>query len=212
MTPERPRKRTTQAERNAATRAALVDAASRLFGEHGYQAVATGQIVAAAGVTRGALYHHFTDKSDLLGAVYERIEADSVVAVQKAISDAADPWQAALIGARAYLDFCSDPTVQRVIFVDGPAVLPEDRRRAIIERHGGALIRAMIVLLIDGGVIEDQPVEPLAALLTGSLIEGAAYIGRAEDTERASAEVAKLLERFLRGLATGGPAPDTLRQ
>jgi AcrR family transcriptional regulator len=196
--------RLSQAERNAATRAALVDAAYGLFGERGYQAVATGEVVAAAGVTRGALYHHFKDKSDLFCAVFERVEVDSVAAVQRAIAGLDDPWQAALVGARAYLDFCRDSAVQRVIFVDGPAILPEEQRREIVDRHGGALIHAMIGLLIAGGVIDDQPVEPLAAILTGLLIAGAEYIGRSDDPGRASGEIAALLERLLGGLASGG--------
>src|SRR2546421_10951846 len=107
--------RTLKAEQSEATRGALVAAARELFAERGYAAVGTEEIVRAAGVTRGALYHHFSGKKQLFQAVYEDVEQKLVERIaESAISSASDPLQALHAGAQAFLDACEDPAVQRI--------------------------------------------------------------------------------------------------
>src|SRR2546421_10255411 len=114
----------TQSERSAATREALIAAARELFAERGYAAVGTEEIVRAAGVTRGALYHHFAGKRELFEAVHEDDERQLVERIAaSAISTSADPLQALHAGAQAFLDACEDPAVQRIALVDAPSVL-----------------------------------------------------------------------------------------
>jgi AcrR family transcriptional regulator len=118
-----PKSRRSQEERSQATRAALVNAAHRLFAEHGYAAVSADGIVAAAGVTRGALYHHFDDKRDLFRSVFEDVERSLTDEIRMAIDAAGDPASALAVGLARFLDVCERPDVVRLALTDAPAVL-----------------------------------------------------------------------------------------
>jgi AcrR family transcriptional regulator len=192
---------TLKAEQSLATRAALIAAARELFARDGYAAVATEEIVRAAGVTRGALYHHFAGKADLFSAVYEDVERRLVEQIaQSAMASATDPLQALLAGARAFLDACEDPAVRRIALVDAPSVLGWEQWRAIGMRYGLGLIEEAVRAAMDAGLIDEQPVSPLAHLLLGAMDEGAMLIARADDDGRTRAEVGASLERFLQAL------------
>ncbi len=192
---------TLKAEQSQATRAALIAAARELFARDGYAAVATEEIVRAAGVTRGALYHHFAGKADLFSAVYEDVERRLVEQIaQSAMASATDPLQALLAGARAFLDACEDPAVRRIALVDAPSVLGWEQWRAIGMRYGLGLIEEAVRAAMEAGLIDEQPVSPLAHLLLGAMDEGAMLIARADDDGRTRAEVGASLERFLQAL------------
>src|SRR3954466_1155147 len=122
--------------RGGATRTALVGAARELFTERGYAAVGTEEVVRRAGVTRGALYHHFRDKQDLFRAVYEELEVEVVAAITARIAAVADPVELLAEGVRAFLDACSDPVMMRIGLRDAPAVLGWEEWREIGNRHG----------------------------------------------------------------------------
>src|SRR4051794_21091871 len=156
--------RRTQADRSAATRAALVDAARALFAEHGFAAVGTEAIVRAAGVTRGALYHQFADKTDLFAAVVEAVEQTVMERVIGVISiaEAEDPLTELRVGAGAWLDVCGDPEVQRIVLLDGPAVLGWDRWREIGMRHAMGLVEGVLGAAVEAGLVPRQPLAPLA--------------------------------------------------
>ena len=145
---ERARRETrrTQGERTEATREALMAAARRLFTERGYDAVGTEEIVRAAGVTRGALYHHFGGKAELLEAVYERLEAESTERVARVVlgSELRSPLEAMKAGVEAFLDECAEPELQRIALHDAPAVLGWDRWREIAAANGLGLIEASL--------------------------------------------------------------------
>src|SRR3712207_1328156 len=104
----------TKAEQSEATRTALIAAARGLFTERGYAAVGTEEIVRAAGVTRGALYHHFSGKDDLFVAVFEEVEQELTQRIAEAALSAGDPYEALRIGAQAFLDSATEPAVQRI--------------------------------------------------------------------------------------------------
>src|SRR5688500_2674183 len=108
-------------ERGGGTRAALVATARELFTERGYAGVGTEEVVRRAGVTRGALYHHFRDKQDLFRAVYEEIEAEIVAAITARIEGVEDPYELLETGVRAFLDICSEPVIMRIAVRDAPA-------------------------------------------------------------------------------------------
>jgi AcrR family transcriptional regulator len=192
--------------RSEATRSALIAAARELFAERGYAAVATEEIVRAAGVTRGALYHHFRGKLELFRAVYEDVERELVQRIaESAMSAASDPLQALHAGARAFLVECEDPAVQRIALLDAPAVLGWEQWRAIGLRYGFGLVEASVQAAMDAGLIERQPVRPLAHLLLGAIDEGAMLVARADDGGRTRAEVSAAVTRFLDAL---GPRSD----
>jgi AcrR family transcriptional regulator len=192
-----------KAEQSEATRTALLEVALDLFSRRGYAGVPTEEIVRAAGVTRGALYHHFKDKRDLFEAVVERVEQQVMERVALAASQEADPWEQQRVAIGAYLDVCLEPAVQRIVLVDAPSVLGLAAWREIEARYGLALVRAGIENVMQAGLMERQPVEPLAHLMLGALTEGGLLIARSEDRETARAEVGESVDRLLRGLRVG---------
>jgi AcrR family transcriptional regulator len=201
MTPEEVPTRTLKAEQSEATRAALIAAALELFAERGYGDVGTEEIVRAAGVTRGALYHHFAGKMELFQAVYEDVERKLVERIaESALSSASDPLQALHAGAQAFLDACEDPAVRRIALVDAPSVLGWEQWREIGLRYGFGLVQGTVQAAMDGGLIDQQPVLPLAHLLLGAIDEGAMLIARADDGGETRAQVGASVTRFLDAL------------
>jgi len=193
--------RTLKAERSEATRSALIATARTLFAQRGYAAVGTEEIVRAAGVTRGALYHHFAGKMELFQAVYEDVERELVERIgASALSAATDPLQALHAGAQAFLDACEDPAMQRIALLDAPSVLGWEQWRAIGLRYGFGLVEGTVQAAMDAGLIERQPVRPLAHLLLGAIDEGAMLVARADDAGRTRDEVGSSVARLLEAL------------
>jgi AcrR family transcriptional regulator len=179
-----------------ATRAALIDAARELFGAQGYVDTSNDEIVSRAGVTKGALYHHFNGKEDLFRAVFEQ--------VQREVSDQAvaeflgpDSWQALLRGCALWVDAHLESSVRRIVLQDARAVLGWDDVRAIENRFGATALRGALRKAMHAGDIERQPLRPLALLLIGALGEGCLYIADAEDPVAARAEIGELITRML---------------
>jgi AcrR family transcriptional regulator len=199
-------RRRTQAERTESTRAALIGAARRLFTQRGYDAVGTEEIVRAAGVTRGALYHHFGGKPGLLEAAYEQLEAESTERVARIVlgSDVDSPLAAMKAGIEAFLDECAEPELRQIALHDAPAVLGWERWREIGAAHGLGLIEASLDAAIAAGEIRKLPVKPLAHLLLGALDEAAMLIARSEDPE-GRAEVTEVLLTLLESFAVARP-------
>ena len=191
-----------RAERSQATRDALVAAARRLFGARGYANVGTEEIVQAAGVTRGALYHHFRDKGELMEAVFEQVEAELLGRLTGTVTAVAadDPLSALSAGADALLEAAGEPEVNRIVLVDAPSVLGWERWREIGWRYGMGLTESVLQAAIDAGQLPPQPVRPLAHVLLGALDEAVLYVSRAPDQAIARSEMATVLGRMIDGL------------
>ena len=190
------------AERAESTRNALVTAARQLFVERGYHATSTEDIVGLADVgTRGALYHHFADKRALFVAVFEAVEEDLVAAAATAITGDAPPLETLRQGLLGFLDASLNPEVQRILLIDGPAVLGWRDWRAIEARYGLGGIRAMLELAVADGSLPDQPLEVLAHLLLATADEAALYIANAEDPTAARNDAVASMDRLLSGLS-----------
>jgi AcrR family transcriptional regulator len=198
------RVRRSHAERRVATRRALLDAARGLFAEKGYAEVTVEEVVRGAGVTRGALYHHFEDKRLLFGAVVSEVEDEMDVLVEEAARDAharsGDPLEAMMAGHYAFLDACSRKEVRRILLLDGPAVLGWEDWHEIDAGHAVTQIEEGLGLLVDAGLMESQPLWPLAHMLHGATIEAALYVAVSEDVGKAREEAGAGLERLIRGL------------
>ena len=202
-------RRSRRADHVADTRRALVCAARELFAERGYTATGTEDIVGAANVTRGALYHHFKDKADLFRAVMAECAsemAERLVAQEtaRAEQEQGDAWQLLRSGFQSFLDACNDRDFQRIVLVEGPAVLGHSTWDALVEEHGYLLLAEALTEAIAEGNIEPLPVAPLTRMLAALISEASLYIARAEDHVRAREEAGLVLERLLAGL---GRAP-----
>jgi AcrR family transcriptional regulator len=183
-----------------ATRDALIEAALELFTERGYSGVGTEEIVALAKVTRGALYHHFTDKRDLFRAVFERVEGDLMKRIGATMESASDPWDLMFSGMRAFLDACEEPAVKQISLTDAPAVLGWQEWREIDNRHGLGLTRAALDAAVESGAIRPIATEPMAHLFVAALSEAAFVIAHADHPREARAEVEEALRQLVEGL------------
>jgi AcrR family transcriptional regulator len=204
--------RRTQADRTAATCAALVAAARPLFAEHGFAGVGTETIVKQAAVSRGALYHHFADKTELFAAVLNQVEgevAGELAAVVLADGADADFVEAMTRAIDVWLDACERPEVQRIVLLDGPSVLGWSRWRAICEPHILGLVEAALSQAMADGTIDALPVKPLAHVLLSVADEAALYVHSASDPKAARREMQSIAERILRSLTVedGRPRP-----
>lgn len=196
---------TTKAEQAGATRAALLATARRLFAERGYAGTSTEALVREAGVTRGALYYHWTDKRALFEAVFEDIERELVEDLVAQLADAGDdPVDLLRRGVEVFLDACLAPAVQRIVLLEAPAVLGWERYREIEQAYGLGVTRAALEAAMDAGALRRQPVEPLAHVLFGGLVEAALSMAAAPDQRRARTETGAALGAVIDGLTVPG--------
>jgi len=195
----------TKAEQSEATRGALVAAAETLFAERGFADTATEAVVKVAGVTRGALYHHFSDKADLFRAVYEGLEQRMLAQVEEAVTGLTDPVAVLHRGTEAFLDACLDPSVQRIVLLEGPTVLGWDTWRQIDMAYGLGMVTAVLEVAMQTGAIRPAPVEALAHILLGGLNEGAMLMASSPDIEGARQRTGEALRAVIDGLAQHPP-------
>jgi AcrR family transcriptional regulator len=189
--------RRTQAERTAATKAALLGAARRLFAEQGYAATGREQIVEAAGMTRGALHHHYGGKEQLFRAVYEELEHEIMTEVATAAAAGATPTEQLRLGTLAYLDAAMDPAVQRVCLIDGTSVLGWEARAEISGNLALGMVKEVLRGAMNAGEIERQPVDALAHVLLAALHEAVLLVARSEDQVAARADRGVIIEGLL---------------
>lgn len=190
------------------TERALLDAARQVFADNGFQATRTEEIVQRAGLTRGALYHHFRDKEDLFRAVHEEIVGEVTQLLRHRSSDGrASAWDLFRANSEIYLDAASTNRAYRqIVLVDGPAVMGWN---AVSERRDGPTHRIFQYLqdAMDEGVLEAQPVEPLGHLLSAIGVASAMYVAHADDPVEARRQISECSERLLAGLAPSAARP-----
>ncbi len=192
--------RRTQQDRSAGTKAALVAAARELFATRGYQAVPADEITRAAGVTRGALYHHYADKQGLFRAVVEELERELTEEIEAAFTQGPDPLTGMTLGLGVFLDACLREDVRRISLTDAPAVLGWDVWREIEAEYGlGLIVRVLEQAKVDGLIVE-LPVPALAQLVLSAVMEAARMIGSADDPAGTRADVQQVLGAWLASL------------
>ena len=188
-----------QQDRSKATRAALIATARRLFAEHGYAAVPAEQIVAEAGLTRGALHHHFRDKHGLFEAVFIELEGELGAEIRAAMTaSATDPVVDAL---DTFLTACERPEVVQIGLTDAPAVLGWQTWRRIEQEHGLGLLVDFLRMARDRGELVTDAIEVLAKLMLSALIEAALVIANAEDRATARRQAQEALLALFAGLS-----------
>ncbi len=189
----------------AATRQRLLDVGRELFADPGFTAAGTADLVARAGVTRGALYHHFPDKTALFAAVFEAVEIEVAHRVDDAARAGTDAMGRLRLGFGAFLDACLEPDIARIMLVDAPSVLGWDAWYEVDQRYGFDLVVRGLRTAMAGGALEPQPVDALAHLLLGAVTQAGMVLARAERPETTRADVGEALGRLLDGLAPRTP-------
>jgi len=188
-------------ERGRATREQLLAAARDAFGEHGYEATSVAEILEAAGVTRGSLYHHFATKEALFDAVLDR----EMQALAEVVRDAAvaqgDAADALRVGSVTWLRAVADPAIQRIVLIDAPAVVGWPRWRELDEQYTLGGTKAALRALVDVGRLEAGETDALAHMILAAVGEAAMMIARAPDPAaalpQAEAAVTTLLQRVV---------------
>ncbi|GAA2738335.1 TetR/AcrR family transcriptional regulator [Actinocorallia aurantiaca] len=186
-----------RARQKEQTRRTLIRESRRLFATAGYGAVSLSEVVRAAGVTKGALYHHFDGKTALFRAVLEEVQQQVAEAVAAAAEAQDDPWARFTAGCQAFLTSGTDPDVRQIMLLDGPAVLGWNEWRALDEAASARHLAEELTALIEEGLLPPQPVAPLTRLLSGAMNEAALWLAEStnpEDLTDARAALSRLLE------------------
>jgi AcrR family transcriptional regulator len=186
-----------RAAQGRATRGQLIDVATGLFAEHGYEGTSIEAVLTAAGVSRGALYHHFAGKEALFTAVLDALNERITVQLTEIIGASADPAEAVRTAALAWIDLAGDPVIQRIMLVDAPSVLGWERWRAMDEGRTVGAMRAMLQAVADTGRLPGELVGPFAHMILAALDEAALVVARAPDSRTAVAEERQAVEEFL---------------
>ena len=193
--PERPA--SLRAEQVAQTRAALVAAGRRLFGENGFRATSVEDLAREARVTTGALYHHFPTKTALFEAVFMQAHADLLTASTQAAQGASSDLDELARGFDAFHDGVLQPDVQRILILDGPAVLGLARFTELDERYAHAMIVHALQSAAQAGSIEVDDPDTTTRLLLGALTRGAMLIANSPDPVKTRHAVAESMRALL---------------
>lgn len=186
----------TQGERRESTRSAVLAAAQLLFAENGYAGTSIQDIIEAAGISRGALYHHFKSKEAIFAAVFLTTSADAVREAGSRIPSGVGPRDSLISGCVAWLDVVSDEPIGQILLVDGPLALGWERARALEERTSLGSMRSAIQRAIDAGELRTTSADLLARLLSATLTEAALSLrdGGSADLEAASLLITSMIE------------------
>ncbi len=180
----------------------MTEAARRLFAAHGFAGVGTEAVVKEASVSRGALYHHFADKTELFAAVLEDVEREVTEQLAAAaMAMAHEGFEVATMRAfEAWLVLCEEPEIQRIVLVDGPSVLGWVRWREICQFHVLGLIQAVLAQGMATGEVTEQAVPPLSHALIAVADEAAMYVASAADPVTARQEMLAVVRQLLTSL------------
>ena len=182
-------------------RDALIEAATALFVEHDYADVSTEQVLERAGVSRGALYHHFEGKLDLFRAVYDASEERVVERIAASLAGVEDPFEMLLAAARAYLrEAETSVELRRIGIMQSRAVLGWEGWREVASRHGLGVTRALLGASMEAGAIRRRDLDTLSHVLLAALVEGATLVATADDPGRVRAQVEQVVADIIEGL------------
>jgi AcrR family transcriptional regulator len=195
----------TKSDRGQATRTHIVTAATELFTEHGYEATSIELILRTCGISRGALYHHFSSKEAVFTAVLEAVEARVAATVAGAAAHAANPLDALRAGSVAWLGLATDPTVRRIVLLDAPTAVGWQAWREIDSRNALGLLKAALGMIAAAGRFSPDLVDVYAHMLVAVLTEVALLIARADDVPATIEKGRRAIEVLLSGIARVEP-------
>jgi AcrR family transcriptional regulator len=192
------RPRTKAGQREATTRALMLEA-RRQFASKGYANVSLAGIVEAAGVTKGALYHHFTGKEDLFRAVLREVQHEVAARIATA-APGGDSWSQLIAGCEMFLRASTEPEIQQIMLIDAPAVLGWGTWREIDASTSMQQLEHVLTELMKQRVIHRQPVAPLVHLLSGAMNEAALWLAHSDNREQDLAQTMTVLTGMLDAL------------
>ena len=184
-------------EQGEKTTANLVKTARRLFSQKGYANTSTEEIVRLAGVTRGALYHHFNGKKGLFMAVFDDAQIDIANRLLKVLNKLGDPWERFIAANYTFLKACMDPEIQQIVAIDAPAILGWQEWRRIDAIRTTRLLKDVLLNLISDGIIKPLPIEALVHFIGGAANELAIWIAQSKDPLKALEEACSTMETVL---------------
>ncbi|MGY0021218.1 TetR/AcrR family transcriptional regulator [Streptomyces sp. cg35] len=189
------------------TRRALLETGLRLFTERDYASVSAEELVRTAGLTRGALYHHFDGKPGLFAAVFEELERQATQHIRTAIAPVDDPRERASRAVGAFLDVCSDGAYRHIVLQQGPIALGWQRWRELDQLHLGALVLDVVNAALDAGRLRPHPANLVAGAFYGALTELSLAIADSDAPEQARSQAAELVRDLIDGVTTDATPP-----
>lgn len=194
------RKTSRRQDYSSSTKRALLDNATELFTDHGYAGTSLDEVVAAARVTKGALYHHYSSKLALFESVFMRCQEDSQKQIEKSLRQSKDPWERAQIGLRTFLDICQQPTYRRICIQEGPVALGHERWQEIERDFSFGLVFTIVNDLLKTMRGAEELSETFAHLFYGAMQSAGNYVADSPDAEEASEKVQATIAAILTGL------------
>ena len=194
------RKTSRRQDYSSSTKRALLDNATKLFTDHGYAGTSLDEVVAAARVTKGALYHHFPSKLALFESVFVRCQEDSKKQIEKSLRESKDPWERARLGLRTFLDICQQPTFRRICIQEGPVALGHERWLNVEKEFSFGLVAGIVEDLLKDMGGADELAETFAHIFYGALQSAGDFVADSEDSEDASDKVQAVISAILAGL------------
>lgn len=193
-------KTTRRQDYSSGTKRSLLDSATKLFTDHGYAGTSLDEVVAAARVTKGALYHHFPSKLALFEEVFLRVQDATTTDIEKAINESKDPWERAQIGLAKFLEVCREPQFRRICMQEGPVALGHERWQEAEKASSYGIVKRTVDDLLDdlGGI--DELGEAFTAIFYGAVRSASVYVADAEDPDAASDDVKATISAILAGL------------
>ncbi len=187
-------------EYSSSTRRALLKSASDLFTQRGYAGTSLDEVVSAARVTKGALYHHFPGKLALFQAVFDHCEANAMKQITSDVRRQKDPWDKALTAVESFLQVCQEPGYRRIVMQEGPVALGFDRWRESEERSTYGLVHDLVRRVLRQYDIDGTLLDTFSRIFYGAMSSAGIAVSEAEDAETASREVATVISLMLAGL------------
>jgi AcrR family transcriptional regulator len=188
---------TSASERGRARRAELIEVAQGLFAERGYEGTSVEAVLDGAGVSRGALYHHFASKEALFEAVFLHLEDEVAQRVLETAEGLTDPVEILRAAGRAWIAMAAEPVIQRVVILDAPSVLGWERWRSVEEAGALGQIKSVLAVLVADGRLSKAMLDPFAHVLLASLNELALLVAKSDNPKRALKTGAQAVDELI---------------
>lgn len=188
------------ARRESSTKRALTKQAASLFGDHGYAGTSLDEVVAAARVTKGALYHHFSNKLDLFESVFARCQREGAVRIEKAMASSDDAWERARLGLREYLLTCREPHYRRIVLQEGPVALGHERWHEAERTSSLGIVEQIVEELLKELGGSREYIDAISSVFYGAIRSAGDFVADAEDPQNAAEQVEGVIVAILTGM------------